>query len=195
MTNLGVLGISGSLRKNSWNTSLLRVAAKELPQGMKLEVFNLATIPMYNADMEGASMPEAVVEFKSKIASSDALLIATPEYNYSIPGVLKNAIDWASRNMKDSPLNGKPVAIVGVGGMMGTVRAQLHLRQILLHNGTMVLPKPEVYIARGWEKFDMHGNLIDEEARRSIRTLMESLHAWIVRLNPAVQSPVRIEAK
>jgi chromate reductase, NAD(P)H dehydrogenase (quinone) len=184
---MNVLGISGSLRQKSWNTGLLRAAAGMVPEGMNIEVFDLSAIPMYNADNDGAAMPAVVKEFKSRIVSSDAVLIATPEYNYSVPGILKNAIDWASRSPKDSPLNGKPVAMMGAGGVMGTVRAQLHLRQILLYNGTLILPKPEVYVSKGWEKFDGEGNLIDESSKKQILALLEALRAWILRLNPHTQ--------
>jgi chromate reductase len=180
---MNILGISGSLRKNSWNTGLLRNAATAIPKGMQLDTFDLSAIPMYNTDIDGATMPAAVKELRSRIATSDALLIATPEYNYSVPGVLKNAIDWASRTPKDSPLNGKPIALMGAGGVMGTVRAQLHLRQILLHNGTFILPKPEIYVARGWEKFDAEGNLIDEDSKKQVLALLEALQGWILRVN------------
>jgi chromate reductase len=177
-----VLGISGSLRKNSYNRGLLVASSESLPQGMSLEVFDLTSIPLYNADIDGPSPPEPVQTLKRKIADAQALLIATPEYNYSVPGVLKNAIDWASRPAKDSPLNGKTVAIFGAGGIGGTVRAQMHLRQILLFNGCHVLSKPEVYIMRAWEKFDTSGKLLDQPSHEQIRALLESLAAWKRRL-------------
>ncbi len=178
-----VLSFSGSLRQGSFNTALLRAAAELLPEGMTLEIFDLTPIPFFNADLEAKGLPEAVKIFKNKIAAADALLIATPEYNYSIPGVLKNAIDWASRLPKDSPLNGKPVAMLGAGGMLGTVRAQGHLRDILLHNNLLVLNKPEVYIARAAEKFDAAGQLIDEPTRQRLRELLTALRDWTLRLN------------
>jgi chromate reductase len=185
---MNILGISGSLRQKSWNSGLLRAAMAMVPDGMNVEVFDLSAIPMYSADVDGAGMPVAVKEFKSKIASSDALLFATPEYNYSVPGVLKNAIDWASRIPKDSPLTEKPIAMMGAGGVMGTVRAQLHLRQILLLNGTLILPKPEVYIGKGWEKFDAEGNLIDEDSKKQVLALLKALQGWILRVNPKTLS-------
>jgi chromate reductase len=177
-----VLGFSGSLRKGSFNTALLRAAVELLPEGMTLEIFDLSPLPFFNSDLEAQGTPEAVKNFKARIAAADALLIATPEYNYSIPGVLKNAIDWASRTPKDSPLNGKPVAMTGAGGMFGTVRAQMHLRQIALHNGMLVLAKPEVYVARASEKFDTAGRLIDEPTRQRLRELLEALAAWTRKL-------------
>ena len=124
-----VLGISGSLRRASWNTGLLHAAGELLPEGMSLEIADLADVPLYNQDHDGPAAPEAIKQFKERIRAADALLIATPEYNGSIPGVLKNAIDWASRPMNDSPLAGKPLAIMGAGGIGGTIRAQLALPQ------------------------------------------------------------------
>jgi len=177
-----ILGISGSLRRASHNSGLLRAASKVLPEGVTLETFDLSALPMFNADDLATGEPDSVRKLKSRIGSADALLVATPEYNYSIPGVLKNAIDWVSRPPKQSPLNGKPLAMMGAGGMMGTVRAQQHLRQILLHNDLLLLNKPELYVARSWEKFDMEGNLTDEATLQAVRTLVTSLAAWTRRL-------------
>lgn len=151
---------------------------------MTLETYDLHPIPLYNADEDGDRPPEPVRDFKNRIASADALLIVTPEYNYSVSGVLKNAIDWASRPPKDSPLNGKPLAMMGAGGTMGTLRAQIHLRQILQFNGTLPLPKPEVYIAKASEKFDVNGDLVDEETKNTVRALLEALRSWTLRLVP-----------
>lgn len=177
-----VLGFSGSLRKGSYNTGLLRAAAELVPDGMTLEIFDLAPIPLYNGDVEAAGAPEAVRQFKAAIAAADALLIATPEYNYSIPGVLKNAIDWASRPPQNSPFSGKPLAIMGAGGMMGTSRAQFHLRQVAVFVNLLPLNKPEVTIQRASEKFDKEGNLTDVASRQQIRALLEALAAWTRRL-------------
>ncbi len=177
-TPIHVLGFAGSLRKGSYNRALLQAASELLPAGMSLEVFDLTPIPLYNADLEAAGEPEPVQQFKERIAAADALLIATPEYNYSIPGVLKNALDWASHPARSSPLNGKPVAILGAGGMFGTVRAQQHLRLIAVHNDMRVLNKPEVYISRPREKFDADGRLTDEPTRERIRTLLQALADW-----------------
>ena len=178
-----VLGFSGSLRKASWNTGMLRAAGELLPEDMSLEIFDIAPIPFYNQDLDTPdTVPEPVQHFKDRLRAADALLIATPEYNYSIPGVLKNAIDWASRPAKDSPLAGKPLAIMGAGGLAGTVRAQLHLRQICVYTDMLPLNKPEVRLMRAWEKFDAEGNLIDETSRREVQALLESLAAWTRRL-------------
>ncbi len=177
-----LLGISGSLRKGSYNTGLLRTAAELLPEGMTLEIYDIGAIPLYNSDLEAQQIPEPVKHFKERIVAADGLLIATPEYNYSVPGVLKNAIDWASRPPRNSPLKGKPLAIIGAGGMFGTVRAQLHLRQIATELDTLTLNKPEVLVARPWEKFDAEGNLTDEASRQALRALLEAFAAWIKRL-------------
>ncbi len=177
-----VLGFSGSLRKASFNAGMLRAAMEVLPESMTLEIFDLSPIPFYNEDLNVDGGPAPVRAFKEKIAQADALLIATPEYNYSVPGVLKNAIDWASRPVKDSPLNEKPVAFMGVGGLMGTVRAQHHLRQVAVYTNMYPLNKPEVEVQRGWEKFDPNGNLTDEPTRQAIRALLVALDAWTRRL-------------
>ena len=180
--SLHILGISGSLRKGSHNTALLRVAMELMPPEMKLEVFDLAPLPMFNQDSE-KPFPEAVEALRTAIAHADALLIATPEYNSSVSGALKNALDWASRSPKP-PLNGKPVAIMGAStGNFGTVRSQLQLRQILTHLGALTLAKPEVLVARADLAFDAEGNLIDEKARGFLKDLLNALSAWIWRVS------------
>lgn len=183
INEIKVLGIVGSLRENSYNKALMRAAIELQPDSMHIEVYSIADIPLYNDD-DLADVPQVVVSFKQKIESSDALLIVTPEYNYSIPGVLKNAIDWASRPPKESPLNGKPLAIMGAtSGRMGTVRAQLHLRQIAVYTNMLTLNKPEVLIANAREKFDKDGNLTDESTREHVRKLLEAFSGWIIQLN------------
>lgn len=177
-----VLGFSGSLRKASFNRGLLRAALEVLPEDVTLEIFDIAAIPLYNSELDVEGGPESVREFKARIAGADALLIATPEYNYSMPGVLKNAIDWASRPIKESPLNDKPLAIMGAGGVMGTSRAQAHLRQVAVFTNMHPLNKPELQIQRGWEKFDTEGNLTDEQTRPLIHNLLVALSAWTRRL-------------
>ncbi|MCL5030196.1 MAG: NAD(P)H-dependent oxidoreductase [Bacteroidetes bacterium] len=173
-----LLGISGSLRKASCNTGLLRAASEVLPSNMNLEIYSLANITLYNGDLE-SNPSNSVVEFKKKIAESDALLIAIPEYNYSISGVLKNAIDWASRPAKDSPLNGKPFAMMGAGGGLGTARAQYHFRQIAVYTNMFTFNKPEVFVPNAWEKFDSNGNLKDESIKERIKILLETLELWV----------------
>jgi chromate reductase len=181
-TPIHILGISGSLRRASWNTGLLHAAGELLPEGMSLEIADLADIPLYNQDHDGPNAPDTVKQLKARIRAADALLIATPEYNGSIPGVLKNAIDWASRPMSDSALSGKPLAIMGAGGMSGTIRAQLALRQLSAAINTLIINRPQVQIMRAWEKFDAEGKLTDEQARQEIRALLEALAAWTRRL-------------
>ncbi len=174
-----VLGFAGSLRRGSCNKAALRVAAELAPAGMEVEIFDLAPIPLYNADVDADGPPAAVLEFKDRIARSDALLIATPEYNYSIPGVLKNAIDWASRPPDLSPLKNKPVALLGAGGRMGTARSQLHMRQVAVFTRMHVMLDPQVYIADGRSQFDEQGRLTNERYREQIRALMAALGEWI----------------
>ena len=183
---LHVLGISGSLRKNSYNSALLRAAQELMPLWTTLEIFDLAPLPMFNPDDE-KPFPEAVLDFRTRLAQADAVLIATPEYNSSISAALKNAIDWASRS-PNAPLNGKPVAIMGAStGNFGTLRAQLHLRQILTHVGALTLGKPEVLVARAGQVFDANGRLVDEAARGFLRDLLVGLADWTERVSPAVR--------
>lgn len=181
-TPIHILGISGSLRKASHNTGLLRAAQGMLPEGITLEIADLSQIPLYNGDLGNEGAPESVQQFKARIAAADALLIATPEYNYSLTGVLKNAIDWASRPPQTSPLNGKPLAITGAGGRFGTVRAQLHLRQIAVFTNMLPLNKPELMIPMAWEKFDAEGNLTDPQTIEQLKELLEALVVWTRRL-------------
>ncbi len=171
-----VLGISGSLRRGSYNTALLRAAQELAPEGMVVELASLDKLPLYNADIEREEgFPPAVQDLRDAIADADALLIATPEYNFSIPGVLKNAVDWASRGGRDAPITDMPAAILGGGGRSGTLRAQLHLRQILQHNNLRVVQKPEVMVDRVWERVDREGTLVEERFREQIRRLLEAL--------------------
>ena len=177
-----ILGFAGSLRKNSYNKALLRAASELVPEGAKLEIFDLEGVPLFNQDLE-YRMPQKVKEFKAKIRAADALLIATPEHNYSVPGVLKNAIDWASRPYDDNSFEGKPVAIMSASpGMLGGARAQYHLRQVLVSLNMHAINRPEVIVASVEEKIDEKGNLADEKTRKKIRQLLESLIDWAKRL-------------
>ena len=177
-----ILGISGSLRRGSFNTAALRAAASLAPDDVKVDAFTLHGIPMFDPDGEARDgRTRAVLEFRTAIREADGLLIATPEYNYSITGALKNAIDWASRGGTDSPLNGKPAAILGAGGRFGTLRSQLHLREILLHNRVDVIPGPQVMIELASERFDAEGRLISERHAGQIRRLMEALRDRVLR--------------
>jgi chromate reductase len=178
-----VLGFAGSLRRASVNKGALRAALAVAPPSMVLETYDLSDIPLYDEDLRLAAVPEAVQRFKDRIAAADALLIVTPEYNYSLPGVLKNAIDWASRPPATSPLGGKPMAMMGAGGVSGSARAQQHLRQVASFTNMLPMNKPEVAIQRSWDKFDPEtGDLTDDDARQDIRRLLEALVAWTRRL-------------
>lgn len=173
---MNVLGIAGSLRSGSFNRALLRAAQEVAPHGMSIEIYDLAGIPLYDADLEAQGDPEPVQRFKAAIAQADGLLISTPEYQHSIPGVLKNAFDWASRPHASSVLAQKPVAIMGVtSGMSGTARAQMQLREVLCYNDMRAVSRPEVLIAYAQTKFDAKGNFIDENGRTFVRQLLENL--------------------
>lgn len=180
---LRVLGISGSLRAGSWNSAALRAAQELAPPGMRIDLADLRALPLYDQDHEARGFPEAVQKLGSQIQAADAVLIATPEYNYSVPGVLKNAIDWVSR-LPGGPFAGKPVAIMGASpGMLGTARAQYHLRQSFVFLRSHVLNGPEVMIAAAHQKFDDAGKLTDAPTREFIAKQLEALAAWTQRLS------------
>ena len=173
-----VLGIPGSLRAGSYNRALLEAARELAPAGMEIAEFDLRQLPFYDGDVEAAGDPEPVAAFKDAIRSADALLIATPEYNRGVPGVLKNAIDWASRPPLGSPLAGKAVAIMGAStGRAGTARAQEQLRAALEFSRANVLNEPEVLVPEAYLRFDEQGRLTDEEARGQIAALVAALSA------------------
>ena len=186
MTPLRVLGLSGSLRKASLNTALLRAAVDLAPAGMTLEPFDLGALPLFNEDLveSPGAWPEPVAALRNAIASADALLLVSPEYNHSIPAVMKNAIDWASRPPA-SPLGGKPAAILGASpGGFGTVRMQPHLRQVLTALSMLTLGRPEVLVSNAKAKFDANGALVDEPTREAVRALLVALAEWTARLRP-----------
>ena len=181
-TPVSILGIPGSLRKASYNKAALRAAQELLPDGVTLAILDLDGIPPFNEDEERV-LPARVVELKARIRETDAILIATPEYNYSVPGVLKNAIDWASRPYGDNAWDGKPVALMGASpGSLGTARAQYHLRQTFVFLNMYPLNRPEVMISNAPQRFDAQGHLADEGLRTRIRQLLEALVAWTRRL-------------
>jgi chromate reductase len=185
-SSLTFLGIAGSLRAASYNRGLIRAAIEVAPAGTSVLHHDLAEIPMFNADVEANGDPPPVADFKQAIAAADALLIATPEYNHCVPGVLKNAIDWASRPARGSVLTGKPVAIMGASaGRGGTARAQAHLRDGLAYTNGLVLPLPEVLVDLAGDRFDREGNLTDQDTREEIRDLLVALAAWTNRLGQA----------
>jgi chromate reductase, NAD(P)H dehydrogenase (quinone) len=186
MESISVLGIAGSLRGKSFNRMALLAACKLAADGIAITRFErLRDIPLYNEDVREHGFPEAVIELRESIAAADALLVVTPEYNHSVPGVLKNALDWASRPPQ-VPFVGKPVAIMGTSpGRGGTLRAQLHLRQILAGLNMHVLNRPEVLIRESAAKFDADGHLTDDETREHIRQLLERLRDWTLLLRAA----------
>jgi chromate reductase len=181
-TPVKILGLAGSLRRASYNRAALRAAQSLVPADATLETIELDGIPGFNQDDE-KSPPPRVVELKARVRAADAILIVTPEYNYSVPGVLKNAIDWASRPYGDSAWTGKPVAVMGASvGTLGTARAQYHLRQMFVFLNMYPVNQPEVMIANAAQRFDEQGNLTDEKARELIGQLLASLVAWTRRL-------------
>ena len=178
-----ILGIAGSLRKDSYNRAALRTAAQLAPGGATIDIFDIDGLPGFSEDLE-KNPPDKVVELKKRIRAADAILFVTPEYNYSVPGVLKNAIDWASRPYGDSAWDGKPAAIMGASvGAAGTARAQYHLRQTMVFLNMFPLNQPEVMIASASAKFDDEGNLTDGETKKRIGKLLVSLVEWTQRLN------------
>lgn len=186
---LTVLGIPGSLRAGSFNRRLLEAARELAPDGVTVEIFDLDGVPLYDADLDtDRARPEPVRELKRAIGEADAVLVATPEYNHSIPGVLKNAIDWASRPAGGSPLREKPVAIMGASpGTIGTARAQQHLESVLLSTLALPLPHPGVAVGRAREKFGEgdDGRLVHEPTRTFLRSFLEDLEAWTRRVGSA----------
>lgn len=173
-----ILGIAGSLRRKSFNRAALRAAKSLVPEDGILDIFELDGIPGFNEDEE-QNPPAAVVELKKRARAADAILFVTPEYNYSIPGVLKNAIDWASRPYGDSAWEGKPVAVMGASvGVLGTARAQYHLRQCFVFLNMLQVNRPEVMIPNAAQRFDADGNLKDETAKKLIGELLRNLIDW-----------------
>ncbi len=184
MDQTRILGFAGSLRRASYNRGLIRAAGELAPTGIVVDIFDLAGIPLYNQDVEDAGEPPSVVAFKRAIAEADALLVATPEYNHGVPGVLKNAIDWASRPRVTSPLRDKAVAVVGASpGQGSTARAQAQLRDAFVFTGACVMPQPELLIAAAASHFDDDGNLTDAALRASLLELVEALRAWTTRID------------
>jgi chromate reductase, NAD(P)H dehydrogenase (quinone) len=182
LAKLTILGISGSGRKRSYNTALLEAAKQLVPQNATLEIIDVSRLPLYNQDLEH-DMPEVVKELKKKIRGADAILIATPEHNYSITAVLKNAIEWGNRPTRDASWNGKPAAIISAStGLRGGVRAQLHLRQIMIDLNMYPINRPLLLVANAKDKFNEDLKLTDEETRQTLRDVLSSLGEWTRRL-------------
>jgi chromate reductase len=175
---LEILGISGSLRRGSYNSAALRAAQELAPEGMTIEIASIAEIPPYDADVQAEGFPGPVQALGDRVRAADAVLFASPEYNYSIPGMLKNAIDWLSR-LPDQPFAGKPIGMIGAStSLLGAARAQYHLRQSFVFLDAVPVNKPEVFITMAAQKFDEAGRLTDEPTRGFIRKHLEALAAW-----------------
>jgi chromate reductase len=181
-----VLGFAGSLRAGSFNRALLRACETLAPKDMALTTFDLADVPLYNGDVEAKGDPPGVAAFKSAIRAADAVLMVTPEYNHGVPGVMKNAIDWASRPPQDAALAGKPVGIIGASpGITGSARGQSQLRQAFEFTNSYCMPQPEVLVFRAHEKFDPEGRLTDEGTATVLRRYLEAFVLWARRFRPA----------
>ncbi|WP_028080384.1 NADPH-dependent FMN reductase [Solimonas soli] len=177
--SVNVFALSGSLRQGSYNSAALRACQSLAPAGMKIEIGSIADVPLYNADVQAQGFPDVVQGLAARIQAADALLFATPEYNYSVPGTLKNAIDWLSR-LPQSPFAGKPAAIIGASmGPVGTGRAQYHLRQIGVYLDLRFLNRPEVLIGSAHERFDTEGRLTHEPTREFLGKFLLALRDWV----------------
>ena len=178
-----VLGISGSLRKASSNTGLLLASQEVAPEHMKISIFDIGDLPFFNLDLEEDGDPAPVAALKTAVREADAVLLATPEYNWGTSAVLKNAVDWASRDREPGSLMGKPATIIGAGGRAGTARAQMQLQENLAETGSVVMVKPGVLVqAYGPRKFDSEGRLIDEDTREMLRNHMGEFAKWTLKL-------------
>lgn len=179
---LRILGIAGSLRAGSLNRALLRAAVDLAPEGMAIALFDLAGVPLYNGDVEAAGDPPGVAALKAAIAAADGVLFATPEYNHGVPGVMKNAVDWASRPPRAAPLGGKPVGLIGASpGQTGTARGQSQLRQAFEFTDSYCMPQPELLVFRAHEKFDGEGRLIDGATAKYLARYLAAFGEWVRR--------------
>jgi chromate reductase len=180
MQPINVLGFAGSLRRESYNRALLRAAIELAPAGMVISAFDLDEIPLYNGDVEAEGDPAGVARFKQAIREADGVLMATPEYNHGVPGVMKNAIDWASRPPRDAALSRKPVALIGASpGITGSARGQSQLRQAFEFTESYCMPQPEILVFRAHEKFDAAGRLTDERTRDNLAKFLIAFGEWV----------------
>jgi chromate reductase, NAD(P)H dehydrogenase (quinone) len=179
-----ILAFAGSLREKSFNKALLRAVRDLAPVGMEVEIFDLAGIPLFNADLEAEGDPESVAGFKEAIRQADGVLIASPEYNHGMTGVTKNAIDWASRPAREAPITGKPAGILGASpGVTGTARSQDQVRQSLKSVNAPCMPHPELLVFRAKEKFDEDGNLTDESTLKYLEKYLRAFSEWVEKIN------------
>jgi chromate reductase len=182
---LRILGIAGSLRAGSFNRALLRSAVDLAPEGMTIETFDLIEVPLYNGDVEAEGDPPGVAAFKQAIAAADGVLMATPEYNHGVPGVMKNAVDWASRPPREAPLGGKPVGLIGASpGITGTARGQSQLRQAFEFTDSYCMPQPELLVFKAHEKFDAEGRLTDAATAEYLQRYLTAFGEWVRRFAP-----------
>jgi chromate reductase len=175
-----VAALIGSLRRNSYNRGLLRTAMLLRPDRVHLYEVSIHDLPFYSEDIERRGFPTSVRDFRAQIERADALLVCTPEYSYSIPGVLKNALDWAAAPAGHSPLRGRPLAMMGASvGRSGTMRAQLHLRQVATAIGLVPIPEPEIYVTYAADKFNQLGELTDQTSREQVEELLNAIADWV----------------
>jgi chromate reductase len=183
---LSILGFAGSLRRASFNRFLLRAAAERAPDGMTIDVFDLAEIPLYNGDVEAEGDPGPVARFKQAIRGADGVLMVTPEYNHGVPGMMKNAVDWASRPPKGAALAEKPVGLIGASpGITGSARGQSQLRLAFEFTNSYCMPQPELLVFKAHEKFDAEGRLTDEPTGRFLDKYLAAFAAWVRRFGAA----------
>jgi chromate reductase len=184
-----IVAFAGSLRRGSFNRALLRAAQELAPDGMEIELVEIGGLPFYNADVEAQGDPPSVTAYKAALGDADGVLIATPEYNDGIPGVLTNAIDWGSRLPGRAPFSAKPVAVMGASpSSIGTSRAQVHLRQLLSHVHARILPPPELLIASAHQRFDKSLRLTDDSTRDVLAKLLQRFGRWIARERAASEA-------
>ena len=185
MKDLSILGFAGSLRAGSYNRALLRAAVEGAPEGMTIRPYDLIDVPLYNGDIEAEGDPEPVARFKQAIRDSDGVLMVTPEYNHGVPGVMKNAVDWASRPPQDAALSGKPVGLIGASpGITGTARGQSQLRQAFEFTNSFCMPQPELLVFKAHEKFDSDGILTDAATAQYLGRYLAAFAAWVRRFVP-----------
>ena len=191
---LRVVGIAGSLRRRSFNRSLLLAARDLAPTDLVIDIHEVGEVPLFNEDLEagGRAAPAAVEQLRRAVRNADGLLLATPEYNHGVPGVLKNAIDWLSQPLRHSALEGKPTAVMGAStGLAGTARSQTQLRQSFVLTNSPVMPQPEVLVGRAHEKFDAAGQLTDEPTRQFLTTYLVQMCDWLRRQKAADRPLIR----
>ena len=185
MREISILGLAGSLRAGSYNRALLRAAIEHAPEGMTIRPFDLIGVPLYNGDVEAEGDPESVARFKQAIREADGVLMVTPEYNHGVPGVMKNAVDWASRPPQDAALSGKPVGIIGASpGITGTARGQSQLRQAFEFTNSYCMPQPELLVFKAHEKFDSDGGLADAATAQYLGRYLAAFADWVRRFVP-----------